>query len=97
MLGTVDGLHLETGCGNVGNQQLNRAFIGQTAQMRSITTEKIPTFFGLPTEKVFRRTSLTRHLLDNDGFAPTAANHSIVKQGFLGEVLDFARRTERKN
>lgn len=59
-------------------------------------TEKIPTFFGLPTEKVFRRTSLTRHLLDNDGFAPTTANHSIVKQGFFGEILDFARRTEGK-
>ena len=60
-------------------------------------TEKFSTFFGLPTEKVFRRTSLTRHLIDNDGFAPTAASHSIVKQGFFGEVLDFARRTEGKN
>ena len=59
-------------------------------------TEKFSTFFGLPTEKVFRRTSLTRHLIDNDGFAPTAASHSIVKQGFFGEVLDFARRTEGK-
>ena len=59
-------------------------------------TEKSPTFFGIPTEKVFRRTACTRHLLENDGFAPTAAGHTIVKQGFFDEVRDFARRTEGK-
>ena len=59
-------------------------------------TEKSPTFFGIPTEKVFRRTACTRHLLENDGFAPTATGHTIVKQGFFDEVRDFARRTEGK-
>jgi virulence factor len=57
--------------------------------------EKPRSIAGIPMDKVLSRPKVQKIYLDNQGSIPTAANNSLVNQGFFGEIEGFVHLVEQ--
>lgn len=74
---------------NTSNSILHAAY-----PFRLASTQKPVRFLNLPLEKILKSPVRQKVLLDHNSFSLTAANNSLVMQGFLGEIEHFVRMTE---
>lgn len=59
-------------------------------QMETLTfTPKQGQVFGIPLEKVMRRSSITETLFSRNNFVPTTINNQIYTQGYFDEIKAF--------
>lgn len=70
--------------------------IYEQEQMETLTfTPKQGCVFGVPLEKVLRKTSLTEVLFSRNNFVPTVMNNQLYTQGYLDEIRNFVETVEK--
>lgn len=70
--------------------------IYEQEQMETLTfTPKHGFVFGVPLEKVSRRTTITEVLFSRNNFVPTVMNNQLYTQGYLDEIRNFVEIVEK--
>lgn len=67
-------------------------------QMETLTfTPKQGQVFGIPLEKVMRRSVITETLFSRNNFVPTTVNNQIYTQGYFDEIKLFVEAVQKGN
>ena len=70
--------------------------IYELSQMETLTfTPKPGQVFGIPLEKVTRRSAITETLLSRNNFVPTTVNNQIYTQGYFDEIKAFVAAVQK--
>lgn len=67
-------------------------------QMETLTfTPKQGQVFGIPLEKVMRKSIITETLFSRNNFVPTIVNNQIYTQGYFDEIKTFVKAAQKGN
>lgn len=70
--------------------------IYELSQMETLTfTPKQGQVFGIPLEKVMRRSTITETLFSRNNFVPTTINNQIYTQGYFDEIKAFVETVKK--
>ncbi len=70
--------------------------IYELSQMETLMfTPKLGQVFGIPLEKVMRRSSITETIFSRNNFVPTTVNNQIYTQGYFDEIKAFVETVQK--
>ncbi len=70
--------------------------IYELSQMETLMfTPKLGQVFGIPLEKVMRRSTITETLFSRNNFVPTTVNNQIYTQGYFDEIKAFVETVQK--
>lgn len=70
--------------------------IYELSQMETLMfTPKLGQVFGIPLEKMMRRSTITETLFSRNNFVPTTVNNQIYTQGYFDEIKAFVETVQK--
>lgn len=70
--------------------------IYELSQMETLMfTSKLGQVFGIPLEKMMRRSTITETLFSRNNFVPTTVNNQIYTQGYFDEIKAFVETVQK--